>query len=67
MKIALSTRKGDFTVDLSIAHERNTFTDSLPTLITEKQFVSARLIEVDGEAKFSSLAGLLKALNSYKD
>ena len=66
MKVKLSTRKGDFTVELSTAHERLTFSSSAAGVISDRDFISATLVEDEGEAKFASLSGLIKALNSYE-
>ena len=67
MKIELATRKGDVVVELSTEKERLAFAKNLPSVVTEKSFVSAAMIEAEGTARFATLAGLINALKNYED
>ena len=67
MKIELSTKQGDFSIDLSTETDRLKFAHKLPRLITSKDFVFANMIEPEGTAKFASLEALIKALDNYID
>lgn len=67
MKIELSTKQGDFSIDLTTEIDRLKFANKLPSLITTRDFVFANMVEPEGTAKFATIEGLIKALNNYED
>ncbi len=67
MKVALTTKKGDFSIELSTAEDRLSFAESVSKELTEKDFVTAEIIEPEGTARFSSAASLVRALERYED
>ena len=67
MKIELRTKKGDVNIELFTEIDRLKFAESLPRLVTPRDFIFAVMSEEEGDAKFDKIESLLIALKNYED
>jgi hypothetical protein len=66
MKIYLVTKQEDIEKDIHTKQECEELVALIEQNVTEEDFVSGVISEPEGDARFASLAGFLRALRFYE-